>query len=85
MSLNITHKQGGVCEFERTGIYAEYLLFHVSGTRQNWKIKIGRTPQHGVLKSMGKVVYEYSLDKAFVSTVMLEMMELSQNGGSLNI
>ena len=49
-------------EFERTGIYPEYLLFNLPGTRQNWMIRIKDTPQEGVLKSKGKVAYEYSFD-----------------------
>lgn len=62
MSLEITHIQGGMREFERTGIYPEYLLFNQAGTRQNWTIRIKLTPQEGVLKSKGKVLYEYSFD-----------------------
>ena len=60
MILEITHIQGGMREFERTGIYPEYLLFNLPGTRQNWMIRIKQTPQEGVLKSKGKVLYEYS-------------------------
>ncbi|WP_029038755.1 hypothetical protein [Salinimicrobium xinjiangense] len=60
--LEIIHVQGGMREFERTGIYPEYLLFNLAGTRQNWTIRIKQTPQQGVLKSKGKVLYEYSFD-----------------------
>ena len=60
MLLNITHIEGGMREFERTGIYPEFLLFNIPGTRQNWRIRIKRIPQKGVLKSKGKVVFEYS-------------------------
>lgn len=45
---------------ELPGIYPEYLLFNLPGTRQNWTIRIKQKPQEGVLKSKGKVVYEYS-------------------------
>ncbi len=62
MRLEITHVQGGMREFERTGIYPEYLLFNLPGSRQSWKVKIKKTPQTGVLKSKGKVLYEYSFD-----------------------
>lgn len=62
MNLEITHIQGGMREFERTGIYPEYLLFNLPSTRQNWMIKIKQTPQEGVLKSKGKVLYEYSFN-----------------------
>lgn len=62
MTLQITHIQGGMREFERTGIYPEYLLFNLPGTRQSWRIKIKQTPQQGVLKSKGKILYEYRFD-----------------------
>ena len=60
--LIITDVQGGMQEFQRTGIYPEYLLFNLPGTRQNWKIRVKQTPQEGMLKSKGKVLYEYSFD-----------------------
>lgn len=62
MTLQITHIQGGMREFERTGVYPEYLQFNLPGTRQNWMLKIKQTPQQGVLKSKGKVLYEYHFD-----------------------
>ena len=62
MDLEITHIQGGMREFERTGIYPEYLLFNLPGNRQSWRIRIRHTPQEGVLKSKGKILYEYSFD-----------------------
>lgn len=62
MNLQITFQQGGMREFEITGIYPEYLLFNLAGTRQSWRIKIKNIPQNGVLKSKGIVVYEYSFD-----------------------
>lgn len=65
MFLEITHIQGGMREFERTGIYPEYLQFNNPDTRQNWMIRIKQAPQQGVLKSKGKVVYEYSFDEGF--------------------
>ena len=62
MALQITHIQGGMREFERTGIYPEYLHFNLPGTRLNWTIRIKQRPQEGVLKSKGEVIYEYSFD-----------------------
>jgi hypothetical protein len=49
-------------ESERTGIYPEYLIFNLPGTRHNWRIRIKKKPQEGVLKSKGKIVYHYSFD-----------------------
>jgi hypothetical protein len=62
MSIEITHIQGGIREFERTWIYPEYLLINLPGTRESWRIKIKHTPQEGVLKSKGKVLYQYRFD-----------------------
>jgi len=62
MDLQITHQQGGMREFEKTGIYPEYLIFNLPGTRHNWRIRIKEKPQEGVLKSKGKIVYHYSFD-----------------------
>jgi len=62
MSLTITHIKGGMREFERTGIYPEYLLFNLPGTRQSWRVRIKQKPQGGFLKSKGRVVFEYSFD-----------------------
>lgn len=62
MELEITLQQGGMREFERTGIYPEYLIFHRPGTRSTWRIKIRNRPQEGVLKSKGKILYEYIFD-----------------------
>ena len=62
MNLEITHIQGGTREFERTGIYPNYLIFYLTGTRQKWKVNIKQNPQEGYLKSKGKVVFEYHFD-----------------------
>ncbi len=62
MDLQITHQQGGMREFERTGIYPEYLIFNLPGTRQSWRIRIKEKPQEGVLKSKGRITYHYSFD-----------------------
>ena len=62
MCLKITFQQGGMREFERTGIYPEYLIFNLPGTRHSWRIRIKGKPQEGVLKSKGKIIYYYSFD-----------------------
>jgi len=65
MHFEITHIQGGMREFERTGVYPEYLLFNLSGTSQSWRVKIKKKPQVGFLKGNGKKLYEYSFDGQF--------------------
>ncbi len=60
--MEITHVQGGMREFERTGIYPEYLFFNLPGTGRHWTIKIKQTPQTGVLRSKGSILYEYNFD-----------------------
>jgi hypothetical protein len=62
MGITITHQQGGMREFERTGIYPEYLIFNLPGTRNSWRIRIKEKPQEGFLKSKGRIVYHYSFD-----------------------
>ena len=65
MKLLFTYQQGGMREFEKTGIYPEYLLFNLPGTEQNWRIKIKNKPQVGFLRSNRKKLYEYSFDGQF--------------------
>lgn len=65
MPLKITHIQGGTREFERTGIYPNYLFFYLTDTRQKWRVNIKQSPQEGSLKSKGKVVFEYTFDENF--------------------
>lgn len=60
--LEIIIQRGGMREYEQTGVYPEYLLFNLSGTRQSWRIKIKEKPQEGVLKSKSKIIYHYSFD-----------------------
>lgn len=52
-------------KFERTGVYPEYLLFTLPGTRQSWRVKLKKKPQTGNLKSKGVVVYQYNFDGHF--------------------
>ncbi len=61
-NLTVVYQKGGMLEFERTGIYPEYLLFKLPCTRHSWRIRIKEKPQEGVLKSKGMIVYHYSLD-----------------------
>jgi hypothetical protein len=45
MKLEITLQQGGMREFERTGIYPEYLLFNLPGTLRIGELTYNRLPQ----------------------------------------
>ena len=65
LNLTVTLQQGSICEFERTGIYPEYLLFNLPSNRQSWKVRIKQKPQKGVLKSKGKVLYEYNFSESW--------------------
>jgi len=42
MKLKITFIQDGMREFEETGIYPEYLLFNLLGTRQSWRVNLNQ-------------------------------------------
>ena len=68
MELEVTHIQGGMREFERTGVYPEYLLFNLPGTRQKWRIRIKQTPQQGVLKSKGRCYMNTALTATGVNS-----------------
>ena len=58
--LTLTYQQGGRLEFERTGVYPEYLLFHSPSLKRNWRFKLKSKKQTGVLKVNGIVAFYYS-------------------------
>ena len=63
MDLNVTHQQGGMREFERTGVYPNYLVFYSHAYRRTWKFKLKNESKKGELKIKGTVVYNYKFDE----------------------
>lgn len=59
--LTASRRQGGLMEFEKTGIYPDYLYFHSAKYKKSWRHKVKETPLTGKLVKDRKVVYEYKL------------------------
>ena len=85
MHFEITHIQGGMREFERTGIYPEYLLFNLPGTSQSWRVKIKKNPQEEYSKVKERSFTNISLMATFVFLEKLIKMEVFQNGWNLKL
>ena len=60
IDLTVTHQQGRRFEFEKTGIYPEYLLFYSPSLKRNWRFKLKSKKQTGVLKVNGIVTFNYT-------------------------
>lgn len=48
-------------EFEKTGVYPEYLIFQSGTLKKTWRIKHKHKNQAGVLRSNGEVIYNYKM------------------------
>ncbi len=59
MTLKVSHRQGGRSEFEKTGIYPNYLIFNSEKYDIEWKVRIENESQNGSLLFNGKIVYNY--------------------------
>lgn len=57
--ITLTIQKGGMLEFEKTGVYPEYLIFHSHKLEKTWRIRQRHEHQTGVLKSRGEVIYNY--------------------------
>jgi hypothetical protein len=67
MKVSLTIVQGGMREFERTGIYPEYLLFYFHEHKRTWRVKLCNETQRGYLKLKGINQFEYIYDN-YLST-----------------
>ncbi len=63
MNVSLTIVQGGMREFERTGIYPEYLLFYFPKLKRTWRVKLRKEIQQGILKMNGRIQFEYMYKK----------------------
>ena len=59
--ITLTISKGGMLEFEKTGVYPEYLIFHSGKLKKTWRIKQKHKNQAGVLRSGGEVIYNYMM------------------------
>tara|TARA_R110002020_G_scaffold83633_3_gene207831 strand:+ start:1146 stop:1427 length:282 start_codon:yes stop_codon:yes gene_type:complete len=64
IDLTITHQQGGMREFQRTGVYPNYLIFYSPTYKRTWKFKLKKESKEGELKIKGTVVYNYKFDES---------------------
>jgi hypothetical protein len=62
--ITLTIQSGGMIEFEKTGIYPGYLLFHSAKLRRTWRFKQLGEIQNGVLKVNGQIVFHYFFDES---------------------
>lgn len=60
--ITLTIQSGGMIEFEKTGIYPEFLLFHSAQLRRTWRFKQVNEIQNGVLKVNGQIAFHYFFD-----------------------
>jgi hypothetical protein len=60
--ITLSIQSGGMLEFEKTGIYPEYLLFHSPKLRRTWRFKQLNDIQNGVLKVNGLIAFHYFYD-----------------------
>ncbi len=61
MDLKLTHTQGGMAIFERTGIYTDVLVFSSASLKRKWRRK-GEKKQ-GSLKIDGRVVFNFIIEE----------------------
>ena len=59
MNVSLKIVLGGMREFERSGIYPEYLLFYFPEFKRTWRVKLRNEIQRGNLKLKGINQFEY--------------------------
>jgi hypothetical protein len=62
--ITLSILSGGSREFEKTGIYPEYLLFHSLQLSRTWRFKQLKDIQNGVLKVNGLIAFHYFYDES---------------------
>lgn len=59
IDLWVTHKMGGLIEFQRTGIYPNNLIFYSPKFQRTWKVKLVSENQTGSLKIKKEEKFQY--------------------------
>lgn len=62
MAIQLTYCQGGMDEFERTGIYPRKILVYDPVLNKKWQRKITEEKNSGELKIGDKIIYKYHVD-----------------------
>ena len=60
--ITLTIQSGGINEFDKTGVYPEFLVFHSAQLRRTWRLKLKKDTQNGVLKVNGQIAFHYFFD-----------------------
>lgn len=60
--ITLTIQSGGMNEFEKTGVYPEFLVFHSRELRRTWRFKQVKEIQNGMLKVNGQIAFHYFFD-----------------------
>jgi hypothetical protein len=61
--LTVKREQGGMSEFEKTGIYPDYVIFYSAKLKKRWKQKVIKENQKGQVKSNGTVFFNYEFSE----------------------
>ena len=78
MAFQIKYRQGGMLEFEKTGIYPRKLYVYDPNLNKRWSRKISEDKNSGELKIGNKIIYQY-----FVDIDLNEVRIFDDNGTSL--
>jgi len=62
--IRLSIQSGGILEYEKTGIYPEYLLFHSPKLRRTWRFKQLKEIQNDALKVNGQITFSYFFDES---------------------
>lgn len=73
--ISVIHTMGGMQEFEKTGIYPDYLIIHSPKLKRTWRIKVRNEIQEGNLKRNGIIIFNYKLDG-----YSFKLQQISENG-----
>ena len=79
MALQIKYRQGGMVEFEKTGIYPRKLLVYDPNLNKRWSRKISEVKNSGELKVGNKIIYKY-----FINIDLDEVKIFDDNGTLLD-
>jgi hypothetical protein len=62
--ISLSIQSEGMIEFEKTGVYPQYLLFHSPKLGRTLRFKQTGGVQNGVLKVNGQIAFNYFFDES---------------------
>jgi hypothetical protein len=63
-SVVVSREKGGMLEFEKTGIYPDYLIFKSSFLKKSWRQRFKSEAQKGTIRSNGIILFHYQLTRS---------------------